>query len=119
MKGLDIPGMPTSLVFLLLGLALCWAGKGDVTCKKGKLSKKVNVGEGDSFMFRTQAGRTYAPNTKCFAIYKRKSSCPELKFSCSKFDIYNKHPKCKGEEEIKAWSRCDNHWQNPEGLIPL
>jgi len=53
-------------------------------------------------MFRTQAGRTYAPNTKCFATYKRKSSCPELKFSCSKFDIYNKHPKCKGKDVLQV-----------------
>ena len=41
----------------------------DIVCKKGTSSRKISVGEVDSFEFRTQAGATYAPNTRCHVTY--------------------------------------------------
>ena len=42
----------------------------DVVCKKEKTKKKVMIGEGDSYSFKTQAGAMYSPNTKCVVTYK-------------------------------------------------
>jgi hypothetical protein len=42
----------------------------DIVCKKGRLSKKMSVGEVDSFTFRTQDGDTYASNTNCHVTYR-------------------------------------------------
>ena len=43
----------------------------DVICQKGKLMKKwINIEEGDSFTFKTQASKKYSKNTKCHVTYK-------------------------------------------------
>merc|ERR1712061_618440 len=73
----------------------------DVVCKKGKTKKKVMIGEGDSFSFRTQAGATYAPKTKCIVTYKRnKATCPMMRFTCSEFNIYNKDSSCRKKDRM-------------------
>jgi len=71
----------------------------DIICKK-KMKAKVKIGTGDSFSFRTQAGATYAPNTKCRVTYKKLSSCPLVRFSCSEFNINNKKSSCKGKDKM-------------------
>jgi len=65
----------------------------DVTCTK-KTKKIITVNPGDSFTFRTQAGRSYRPNTRCIVKYKKSESCQELKLTCSKFALHNKSPTC-------------------------
>jgi len=84
------------MFFLILGLNLSRGH--DIVCRRGRLSKKIKIGEGDSFSFNTQddSMATYAPKTKCFATYKKQRSCPKMTFSCSEFDLKNNDPKmCK------------------------
>merc|ERR1719499_1263180 len=75
------------MFFLILGLNLSMGQ--DIVCRRGRLSKKIKIGEGVSFSFNTQddSKATYAPNTKCFATYKKQRSCPKMIFSCSEFDL--------------------------------
>merc|ERR1719347_748947 len=72
----------------------------DVVCKSGKTRKKISIGAGDSFSYRTQAGDSYGPNTKCFATYKKKKACPMITFSCSEFEINNKDASCKKKDKM-------------------
>merc|ERR1712179_864627 len=59
------------------------------------------IGEGDSFSFRTQAGATYAPKTKCIVTYKRnKATCPMMRFTCPEFNIFNKDSSCKKKDRM-------------------
>ena len=45
----------------------------DVTCKKkGKFSKTITIGSGDSYTFNTQAKKKYGGNVKCSVTYKVK-----------------------------------------------
>merc|ERR1711892_897846 len=91
----------TTKLWLLLVMALIVAEAQDVVCKKGKLKKKIKIGEGDSYSFKTQAGATYAPKTKCSVIYKRvKASCPMIMFRCSEFNINNKDATCKRADKM-------------------
>merc|ERR1739838_325043 len=91
----------TTKLWLLLAMALIVAEAQDVVCKKGKLKKKIKIGEGDSYSFKTQAGATYAPKTKCSVIYKRvKASCPMIMFRCSEFNINNKDATCKRTDKM-------------------
>jgi len=86
--------MKSLLFFVLMVPVLYGAGK-DVTCKKkGKFSKTITIGSGDSYTFNTQAKKKYGGNVKCSVTYKRGSFCPKLSFSCSKFNINNKNSKC-------------------------
>ena len=59
----------------------------DIVCKKGKLFKKILVGEGDSYGFYTQHPKlnTYAPNTKCFVSYKVGNPYSILTYRSRKF----------------------------------
>jgi len=89
--------MKSLLFFVLMVPVLYGAGK-DVTCKKkGKFSKTITIGSGDSYTFNTQAKKKYGGNVKCSITYKKDSSCPKLRFSCSKFNIHNKMSKCSGK----------------------
>jgi len=92
--------METPIFLVVLCLAVCWA-RNNIVCKKGKLSKKINIGEGDSYSFKTQARATYSKNTKCYVTYKRKSSCPKMRFSCSEFSVNNKRKSCKGLDRMQ------------------
>merc|ERR1711970_1184346 len=84
-----------SLIFFVLVVHVLFVAADDVTCKKkGKFSKTITIGSGDSYTFNTQAKRKYGGNVKCSVTYKRGSSCPKLRFSCSKFNIENKMSKC-------------------------
>ena len=43
----------------------------DVTCKKkGKFSRTITIGNGDSYFFKTQARKRYGGNVKCSVTYK-------------------------------------------------
>jgi len=87
-----------SLLFLVLAVHILYGAGDDVTCKKkGKFSKTVTIGNGDSYSFNTQAKKKYGGNVKCSVTYKRGSSCSKLKFSCSKFNINSKKSNCKGK----------------------
>jgi len=89
--------MKSLFLFVLVVHVLC-AATNDVTCKKkGKFSKTITIGSGDSYSFKTQAKKKYGGNVKCSVTYKRDSSCPKLKFSCSKFNIDNKKSKCSAK----------------------
>jgi len=90
--------MKSLVLFVLVVHVLC-AATNDVTCKKkGKFSKTITIGSGDSYSFKTQAKKKYGGNVKCSVTYKRDSSCPKLKFSCSKFNIDNTNAKkCSGK----------------------
>merc|ERR1719233_2083661 len=84
-----------SLLFFVLVVHVLYGAAKDVTCKKkGKFSKTITIGSGDSYTFDTQAKKKYGGNVKCRVTYKRGSSCPKLRFSCSKFNIENKMSKC-------------------------
>jgi len=88
------------LVLILATLVLLSEAQ-DVVCKSGRTRKKISIGAGDSFSFKTQAGGSYAPNTKCMATYERKkASCPTITFSCSEFDINNKDASCKKKDQM-------------------
>merc|ERR1711942_137170 len=106
-----------SLLFFVFLVHVLYVTANDVTCKKkGKFSKTVTIGSGDSYSFKTQAKKKYGKNVKCSVTYKRDSSCPKLKFSCSKFNIDNTNAKkCSGktgdrmmiqEQGKKAKSYC-------------
>ena len=87
----------------------------DVVCGN-KTSDTVLIGKGDSFSFKTQAGPTYQPNTKClvkYKVYKKeicfhnlleslqlRKSCTMMKFFCPLFDIENKKQNCKKPDRI-------------------
>jgi len=88
-----------SLLFFVFLVHVLYVTANDVTCKKkGKFSKTVTIGSGDSYSFKTQAKKKYGKNVKCSVTYKRDSSCPKLKFSCSKFNIDNTNAKkCSGK----------------------
>jgi len=87
-----------SLLFFVLALHVLYGAGNDVTCKKkGKFSKIVTIGSGDSYTFNTQASKRYGGNVKCSVTYKRDSSCPKIRFSCSEFNINNKKSKCSGK----------------------
>jgi len=91
----------TTKLILILSTVLLVADAQDVICKKGKTKKKVMIGEGDSYSFKTQAGATYAPKTKCVVTYKRnKATCPMMMFTCSQFNIYNKDSSCKKKDRM-------------------
>eukprot|EP00090_Calanus_glacialis_P021099 TRINITY_DN32550_c0_g1_i1.p1 TRINITY_DN32550_c0_g1~~TRINITY_DN32550_c0_g1_i1.p1 ORF type:complete len:107 (+),score=8.68 TRINITY_DN32550_c0_g1_i1:35-355(+) len=96
--------MQTPIFLILLSVSLCLTGKGskDIACKQGRLSRTILVGEGDYYSFETQAPRKrlYAPNTKCFVTYKKKPSCPELRFYCLKFNVNNRHEDCRGLDRM-------------------
>merc|ERR1711970_1130198 len=84
-----------SLLFFVLVAHVLYVAADDVTCKKkGKFSETITIGSGDSYTFDTQAKRKYGGNVKCRVTYKRGSSCPKLRFSCSKFNIENKMSNC-------------------------
>eukprot|EP00090_Calanus_glacialis_P035019 TRINITY_DN5985_c0_g1_i5.p1 TRINITY_DN5985_c0_g1~~TRINITY_DN5985_c0_g1_i5.p1 ORF type:complete len:201 (-),score=27.63 TRINITY_DN5985_c0_g1_i5:614-1153(-) len=97
-------------------MALFVAEAQDFVCKKGKQKrgKTIKIGNGDSYSFKTQAGATYAPKTKCFVTYKRKqASCPMIMFTCSEFNIRNNQASCKSADKMvikekgkKAISYC-------------
>merc|ERR1719244_1323995 len=85
------------LMFLLI-LGLNLSRGQDIVCRRGRLSKKIKIGEGASFSFNTQddSKAFYAPKTKCAATYKKQRSCPKMTFSCSEFDLKNNDAKiCK------------------------
>merc|ERR1719233_1427414 len=87
-----------SLLFFVLVVHVLFVAADDVTCKKkGKFSKTITIGSGDSYSFNTQAKKKYGGNVKCSVTYKRGSSCPKIRFSCSKFNINNKKSKCSGK----------------------
>jgi len=87
-----------SLLFFVLVAHVLYVAADDVTCKKkGKFSKSITIGSGDSYTFNTQAKKKYGGNVKCSVTYKRGSSCPKLRFSCSEFNIDNKKSKCSGK----------------------
>merc|ERR1711970_250500 len=87
-----------SLLFFVLVAHVLYVAADDVTCKKkGKFSKTITIGSGDSYSFNTQAKKKYGGNVKCSVTYKRGSSCPKLRFSCSEFNINNKNKKCSGK----------------------
>merc|ERR1719233_2826235 len=87
-----------SLLFFVLVVHVLFVAADDVTCKKkGKFSKTITIGSGDSYSFNTQAKKKYGGNVKCSVTYKRGSSCPKIRFSCSKFNIDNKKSKCSGK----------------------
>merc|ERR1712212_768318 len=87
-----------SLLFFVLVVHVLYGAANDVTCKKkGKFSKTITIGSGDSYSFNTQAKKKYGGNVKCGVTYKRGSSCPKIRFSCSEFDINNKNSKCSGK----------------------
>jgi len=91
----------TTKLILILTTVLLVVDAQDVVCKKGKTKKKVMIGEGDSFSFRTQAGAKYAPNTKCVVTYKRKkATCPMIMFTCSQFKINNKDSSCNKKDKM-------------------
>jgi len=91
----------TTKLILILTTVLLVVDAQDVVCKKGKTKKKVMIGEGDSFSFRTQAGATYAPKTKCIVTYKRnKATCPMMRFTCSEFNIFNKDSSCRKKDRM-------------------
>merc|ERR1712106_451953 len=66
----------------------------DIVCKKGELKKVVRLGAGDSYSYRTQAGKLYAQDTKCLVLYKKKASCEGIRFSCTVFKVHNKKAGC-------------------------
>ena len=88
----------------------------DVVCKKGRTRKKVMIGAGDAYSFKTQAGAKYAPNTNCLVTYKvegyitfimyivmikrKKATCPMIMFTCSQFNINNKDSTCKKKDKM-------------------
>ena len=41
----------------------------DIVCQK-QTRERVEIGDGDSFTFKTQAGPNYKPNTNCKITYK-------------------------------------------------
>merc|ERR1712212_848073 len=87
-----------SLLFFVLVVHVLYVAADDVTCKKkGKFSKTITIGSGDSYSFNTQAKKKYGGNVKCSVTYKRGSSCPKIRFSCSDFNIDNKKSKCSGK----------------------
>merc|ERR1719233_97641 len=87
-----------SLLFFVLVVHVLFVAADDVTCKKkGKFSKTITIGSGDSYSFNTQAKKKYGGNVKCSVTYKRGSSCPKIRFSCSDFNIDNKKSKCSGK----------------------
>jgi len=91
----------TTKLILILTTMLLVTDAQDVVCKKGRTKKKVMIGEGDLFSFRTQAGDDlYAPNTKCVVTYKRKKTCPMMMFTCSFFNINNKDSSCKKKDKM-------------------
>jgi len=91
----------TTKLILIFASVLLVADAQDVVCKEGRTRKKVIIGEGDSFSFKTQAGAEYAPNTKCVVTYKRnKVTCPMIRFTCSQFNINNKDSSCKKKDKM-------------------
>ena len=64
------------------------------------MKKVVTIDEGDSFLFKTQAGMRYSPKSKCEVTYKAGPSCSSIMFSCSKFDVNSKKKSCKGGDKM-------------------
>ena len=56
----------------------------DVVCKRGWKKVKVNIGNGESYSFKTQAGGRYKSNTKCIVKYRVRENQ-----SISFFSLYN------------------------------
>merc|ERR1711892_634559 len=83
--------LPASFLYL--------TGAEDVVCAK-RMKKVVTIDEGDSFLFKTQAGARYAPKSKCQVTYKAGPSCSSIMFSCSKFDMNYKNKSCKGGDKM-------------------
>jgi len=87
-------------LILILATLVLLSDAQDVVCKSGRTRQKILIGAGDSFSFKTQAGDSYAPNTKCMVTYKKKKACPMITFSCSEFDINNKDASCKRKDKM-------------------
>jgi len=89
-----------SLLFFVLVVHVLYGAAKDVTCKKrGKFSKTITIGSGDSYTFNTQAkkAKKYGRNVKCGVTYKRGSTCPKIMFFCYEFNINNKNSTCSGK----------------------
>jgi len=85
--------MKLVIIFVFISSCIVFTIAEDIVCKK-RMKTTVQVAAGESFSFKTQAGRQYMPGTKCVAKYKKSSSCKSMRFSCSKFSVKNKTPNC-------------------------
>eukprot|EP00090_Calanus_glacialis_P016444 TRINITY_DN25744_c0_g1_i2.p1 TRINITY_DN25744_c0_g1~~TRINITY_DN25744_c0_g1_i2.p1 ORF type:complete len:159 (-),score=43.11 TRINITY_DN25744_c0_g1_i2:584-1060(-) len=86
-------------IIFLSASFIYWTGAEDVVCSK-KMRKIVTIGEGESFMFKTQPGGRYAAKSRCQVTYKTGPSCPSIKFSCSEFNLNSKKANCKGGDKM-------------------
>merc|ERR1711935_1197419 len=77
-------------VLLLLSIVVTVFSKSkNVVCPKKKSNHKVTIKNGQSFNYRTQKGAKYGKNVKCKVQYKRDTTCENLSFACSSFDVIN------------------------------
>merc|ERR1712106_1127125 len=95
------PNMKFIELLFISAFITSWAEAEDVVCTRRGTKKVVTVENGDSFLFKTQAGDEYAARTTCKVTYKLGISCSSLHFSCSMFDLANLRENCgKGDKMI-------------------
>merc|ERR1712212_347422 len=88
-----------------------------IVCKEGLDKKFVHVRPGVTYSYRTQAGKLYAPKTRCSVLFKRGSSCSKLRFSCSKFQVLNRSDKCAKLDKmvVKVGKKTTNSYCQKSG----
>merc|ERR1711892_1110191 len=90
------------IILLLSIVATVFSKSKNVVCPKKKSNHKVTIKNGQSFNYRTQKGAKYGKNVKCKVQYKRDTTCENLNFACSSFDVINNEECCqrKGDRMV-------------------
>merc|ERR1719334_2244329 len=72
----------------------------DIVCSND-LRESVEVNQGETFSYKTQAGKKYLPKTSCSVSYRPGKECAKIEFACSEFNLKNKDSKnCKKRDKM-------------------